>query len=105
MKYKIEYIKKKTKYGFIGMNAEAAKEWHIPFKHRHPEHTLIIYKKVPHDVRITTIKHEEIEEHLIKNKHMHYHPAHDIALKYEEDPRRINAIIKTLNKKYSKKKC
>ena len=100
MKYKIEYVKNKTKYGYIGMNFFASQEHSIPFVHRKPEHTLIIYKKVPHDVRITTIKHEEVESFLMKNKHMHYHPAHDIALKYEEDPRRVSKIIKELNKKY-----
>lgn len=105
MKYKIEYVKNKVKGGWIGMNKFASAEHGLPYFHKHPEHTLVIYKKVPHDVRTTTIKHEKVEEYLMKDKHMHYHPAHDIALKYEEDPRRINAIIKDLNKKYMKKKC
>ena len=83
MKYKIEY-KKKIPYGYIGMNKYAAKPHHIVWNHKkHPEHTIEIKKGLPHSVKVATIRHEEIEEYLMKNKHMGYHKAHSNALRFE----------------------
>jgi hypothetical protein len=84
MKQKIQYIEKKEKYGFIGMNKKAAKSHNIPYKHKSPEHTIEIYKKVPKDVRVTTIRHEEMEEYLMRVKHYSYSKAHKIALRFEK---------------------
>lgn len=84
MKTKIEYTNKKLKYGFIGMNKEAAKAHHIPFKHKNPEHTIIVYQKVPKDVRVATIRHEEMERYLMHTKHYNYHKAHNLALNFEK---------------------
>ena len=82
MKTKIEYVKKKLKYGFIGMNKNAAKVHHIPYKHKQPEHTIIVYKKVSKPVRVATIRHEEMERYLMK-KHLSYKKAHYNALRFE----------------------
>jgi len=84
MKTKIDYINKKTKFGFIGMNEEAAKAHNIPWKHKkHPEETIEIYKHMPKDFRTTTEHHEEIERYLMKSKHEKYHEAHANALRFE----------------------
>lgn len=84
MKTKIEYIDKKTKFGFIGMNREAAKEHHIKWNHKkHPEETIEIYKHMPKDVKIATLHHEQMERYLMKNKHFSYHKAHKNALRFE----------------------
>lgn len=85
MKTKIEYIKHKTKYGFIGMNADAAHSHSINWNHKkHPEHTIEIYKNVPKKIRVHTIRHEEMEQYLMHNKHYSYHKAHNLALKFEK---------------------
>lgn len=83
MKTKIQYTKKKMKYGFIGMNVEAARAHKIPFKHKHPEHTILIYKKEPKDVRVATERHEEMESYLMRTKHFPYKRAHKNALRFE----------------------
>jgi len=83
MKYKIEYVNKKIKGGYIGLNAEAAKQLHIPFHHKHPEHTILIYKKVPKDVRTTTEHHEMAEEYFVKNLHEGRKESHYNALRFE----------------------
>lgn len=104
MKYKIEYIKKKIKGGWIGMNKYAAKEHDIPYKHKHPAHTILVYKKVPRTVRLHTIHHEQAEEYLMKNLGMHYHPAHELALRYEniEKPFSIKELKKILKRRRKK---
>jgi len=84
MKYKIEYVKRKLKNGYIGMNKQASAKLKVPFKHKHPEHTIVIYKNEPKKVRVHTIRHEKIEEYLIRNKHYSYHKAHHLALKFEQ---------------------
>ncbi len=91
MKYQLDYKKKKIKPGgYIGMNFFAAKStehYHhkkIPFRHRHPEHILEVYKKVPKHVRLDTIRHEECEEYFMKNYHYDYHKAHKLALRFEK---------------------
>jgi len=84
MRYQIEYKDKKTKYGFIGMNKFAALAHKILYKHKHPEHVLEIYGKVPKKVRLHTIRHEMAEEYFMKNKKYPYKKAHKLALKFEE---------------------
>ena len=84
MKYQIDYKNKKIKYGFIGMNKFAAKVHGILYKHKHPEHVLEIYKKVPKKVRLHTIHHEMAEEYYMKNRKYSYSKAHKIALKFEK---------------------
>ena len=83
MEYQIQYKKKKDKYGFIGMNKYASKAHNIPYNHKKPAHTLTVYKKVPHSVRVATINHEKCEAYLMKNKHMSYRKAHYNALRFE----------------------
>jgi len=90
MKFNIEYKKRKIKGGFIGMNRYAAKEHHLPFHHKHRT-SLEIYNKVSKGVRKVTEKHEEIEYRIMRMGY-HYHPAHDIALKYEDNPHDISKI-------------
>lgn len=84
MKYKIEEEKKKEKFGFIGMNAFAAKAHGIKWTKKHPEHLIKIYKKVSKGVRLHTIRHEECEEYFMKNYGYSYHKAHQLALKFEK---------------------
>ncbi len=84
MKYEIEEKKKKEKYGFIGMNAFAAKAHGIKWARKHPEHLIKIYKKVPKNVRLHTIRHEECEEYFMKNYHYSYTKAHQLALRFEK---------------------
>lgn len=73
MKYKIEYVKREIPKanGYIGMNASAAKELRIPFKHKHPNHTIVVVKAQIPSERKSTIRHEEVEEYLMRMKHMH----------------------------------
>ena len=97
MKFKIEYKKHKMHPGgWIGMNAKAAKELHVPFHHKHKS-VVEIYSKVPKSVMHNTEKHEEIE-YLMMRKGLRYHPAHKIALKYKGDKRRIKTILKEIQK-------
>jgi len=99
MKYTINYKNKKMKYGFIGMNKFASDAHDMEYKHKHPEHTIEVYKKVPKKVRLDTIHHEEMEEYLMKNRHFSYHKAHAIALRFEKlnkpfPKKNIKAILK-----------
>ncbi len=66
------------------MNSEAARQLKIPFKHKHPVHTILIYSKVPKDVRRATEHHEEAEEYFMRTLHMRYHRAHNNALRFEK---------------------
>jgi hypothetical protein len=85
MKTKIEYIKHKTKYGFIGMNKNTANKKNINWNHKkHPSHIIEVYHDVPKSVRVHTIRHEECEQYLMKNKHYSYKKAHALALKFEK---------------------
>jgi hypothetical protein len=85
MRTYIDYINKKTKFGFIGMNKDASVAHHIAWKHKkHPEETIEIYKHMPKDVRTTTEHHEQIERYLMRIKHMPYHQAHYNALRFEK---------------------
>ena len=90
MKFNIEYKKKKIKGGYIGMNRFAAKCHNIPFHHKHRS-TIEIYDKMSKPIKRVTEKHEEIEYRLM-SKGIHYHPAHDLALKYENNPHRVSKI-------------
>lgn len=84
MKTQIQYIDKKTKFGFIGMNDNAAKRHNVEWNHKkHPEHTIEVYKNVPKDVRLATIHHEEMEKYLMNTKHQRYKRAHKNALRFE----------------------
>lgn len=83
MKYKVDYQDKKEKFAFIGMNNRAAKAHGIAFKHKSPEHTIEVYKGVPKSVRLHTLHHEEMEEYQMRVRHLPYHNAHKIALKFE----------------------
>lgn len=83
MKYNVEY-KKEIPKGFIGMNYKASKSLHIPFHHKHPEHTIEVKKSLPKKVRLHTIRHEEAESYFERVKHYSYEKAHRLALKYEK---------------------
>ena len=83
MKTKIQYTNKKFKGGYVGMNDEAAKQLHIPFRHSCPAHTVVIFKKEPHDVRYTTIRHEEAERYFVKDMHKNRKQSHLMALRFE----------------------
>jgi hypothetical protein len=45
MKYKIMYVKKKEKFGFIGMNDLAAQAHRISYHHKEPAHVIEVEKK------------------------------------------------------------
>lgn len=107
MRYKIEYVKKEIPgaKGYLGMNQKAAKELHIPFHHKHPAHTVVILKKQSPKMLKSTEVHEEVENYLMRIKHLHYHPAtskhsaHHIALQYEKlhkpfSIQRVNGLLK-----------
>ena len=95
MKFKIEYVKNKIHPGgWIGMNSDAARELKVPFHHKH-KNVIEIYTGVPKNVYKTTEKHEEIEYSMMQ-KGLKYHPAHKLALKYEQDPGRIKNILKKI---------
>lgn len=84
MKTQIQYVNKKIKPGnWIGMNVNASKKLHVPFKHKHPEHTIEIYRRMPKDVRVATEHHEEMESYLMNSKHYKYPKAHNVALRFE----------------------
>ena len=85
-KYKVEKLSKESaKAGYIGMNKFAAKSLHLPFKHKHPEHTIEVEEKLPRSMRLRTIHHEETEEYFMKNKHYNYKKADALALKFEKE--------------------
>lgn len=83
MEYRIQYVNRKIKGGYIGMNSEASKQLNIPFKHKRPKHTIVIYKKVPHSVREATIRHEQAEKYFVKEKHLNRKMSHYNALRFE----------------------
>ena len=105
MKYKVEYVKKEIPGArdYIGMNAMAARELKIPFKHKHPVHTIVtVHSQIP-GARKSTIRHEEVENYLMRMKHLHYHQAHILALKYEKlkkpfSVNYVNGLLKKLKK-------
>ena len=109
MKFKIEYEKSiPGATDYIGMNARAAALLKIPFKHKHPVHTIVVKKNQYPYNRKSTIVHEKVEEYLIKYKHMPYKPAnskrsaHHWALQYEKIHKPFN--IREVNKLLKKKK-
>ena len=65
------------------MNAKAAKELKIPFKHKNPARTIVIWSGLNKKERISTIQHEKYESHLMKNG-MRYKTAHKRTLKFEK---------------------
>lgn len=83
MKYKVQYVKNKLRGGYIGLNYGASKQLHIPFKHKHPKHTILIYHNIPHNVRQTTIAHEKAESYAIKCLKMNREKSHKLALRFE----------------------
>jgi hypothetical protein len=107
MKYKIEYVKQIPHApSYVGMNSLAAHELKIPFKHKHPEHTIVVVKN---NSKKSTIAHEESEEYLMKVKHLHYKSAnskssaHHWALQYEKLHKSFS--IQRLKKLLKDKKC
>jgi len=80
MKDKIIYVKK-IKYGYIGMNKDAAKAHGIPY--HHPENVIEIKKGLSKTVRKHTEEHEEFERHAMHEWHERYHTGHNKALKSE----------------------
>jgi hypothetical protein len=103
MKFHIEYVKKEIPGAkqYIGMNAPAAEELHIPFKHKHPAHTVVTIHSLRPSERRSTIRHEEAENYLMRVKHMHYPKAHHLALQYEKlhKPFSIKGVNGLLKKK------
>ena len=88
MKYRIEYVKKpigKDGKGnvYVGMNAQAARELHVPFNHKKPTHTIVVYKNQSKTERLKTILHEKVEEKNMRVNGYHYRHAHRIATKAE----------------------
>ena len=77
----IQY-RKSLPRGYMGMNSEASKELGIPFKHN--SNVIEVKKSLPKHVRVNTIRHEEIERYLMKNKNMRYKHAHKLSLKFEK---------------------
>ncbi len=111
MKTQIQYINKKEKYGFIGMNEFASKAHNIEWKHKkHPEQTIEIYKKSSHAVRVQTLKHERIEMYVMKKllaKRYSMKEAYEIAhykfaLVYESVNKPMSSIMKLVNIKLKK---
>ena len=103
--------KKSKKAGYIGMNAFAAKALHLPFRHRHPEHTIEVDPALDNKWRTRTIHHEETEEYFMKNRHYPYRRAHRLANKFEWKrmpfpSKNIKRILKKIGlvKRYVKKK-
>lgn len=85
MKTRIQYVKNKIMPGgYVGMNSRAARSLRIPFYHKKPEHTIVIWKGLNKNEKEHTIKHERIELDLMKRKHYSYQKAHKIALKEEK---------------------
>lgn len=85
MKPKIQYISKKKKGGYIGMNARASRSLKIEeHRRKHPEHTIQVYKKMSHKQKVNTIRHEEAEYYFMKNKHYSYKKAHQKAIEFEK---------------------
>lgn len=73
--------------GYIGMNKQAAKKMGI--KYPYSDDTFLIYRKMPKDKIDRTIRHEEIEDHLLK-KGWDYRKkrkvsAHDVANELEDN--------------------
>jgi hypothetical protein len=97
MKFKIEYVKNKIHPGgWIGMNANAASELKVPFHHKH-KNVIEVYSKVPKAVMHNTEKHEEIEYTMMR-RGLKYHPAHKIALKYENERGHLKSILNKIKK-------
>ena len=84
MKYKIKYTQKKIKGGYIGMNSEAARQLKIPFKHKKPKHTIVIYDKLSKGVKRTTIEHEKAESYFVRALGMGRKKSHYNALRFEK---------------------
>jgi hypothetical protein len=111
MKTQIQYINKKEKGGWIGMNELASQAHFLKWKHKkHPEHTIEIYKGSPHSVRVVTIKHEKIELYVMRkivkkgySLEEAYQIAHyKFALYYEELKKPMSQIIKLVNLRLKK---
>ncbi len=67
------------------MNKFAAKSLRLPFRHKHPEHTIEVEPKLSRKMRLRTIHHEETEEYFMKNRRYNYKKADALALKFEKE--------------------
>lgn len=68
--------------GYDGMNPEAARE--MGFNKKSAKHKILIDKGMSKKLKNITLRHELIEEKLMRRKRMKYFPAHTIATKYED---------------------
>lgn len=85
---KIVYVKEKLPQGFIGMNHMANRKFKVI--KNHPKNTFYIYRNGNKEQADRTLRHEEIEEHLMRTKGMSYDKkralsAHDVANLMEDD--------------------
>jgi hypothetical protein len=88
MKYKIKYVGNEQLKDYAGMNYHAGKV--LGFIPKLKKNEILIDKKLSKKDKQKTIRHEIIEDKLIK-KGMGYFKAHKIALKYEN--KKQNSII------------
>ena len=95
MRYKIKEVKDKFPKGYIGMNDRAYKTLYHK-KYPYSSKTVCVFGGLGKKARKHTLKHEMIENQLMRNKNMHYRTAHKYALKYEQNTRPINKIIRTI---------
>jgi hypothetical protein len=111
MKTQIQYINKKEKGGWIGMNELASQAHFLEWKHKkHQEHTIEIYKGSPHSVKLVTIKHEKVELYVMKklikegySLEEAYQIAHyKFALYFEEHKGEMKTILKLVNERMKK---
>jgi hypothetical protein len=78
--YHVRQVPAKIMKDYIGMNPEAAKSIGFPI----PENTIYIDKNLSEEAKYHTLKHENIETDLMKNKGWPYWRAHKRALELEK---------------------
>lgn len=93
MPNKIIYVKRKIGNGYIGMNYPASKKLKIS---HNGKNTFYVYQKMPKDKIDRTIRHEEIEEHLMRKKGLSYNKAHQIS-NLIEDNNDLQVIVRGSN--------
>jgi hypothetical protein len=79
-KYKVKYLSQDKMGGYAGMNDQSAGVFHFPMHN----HDILVNRTLHGSSREQTIKHEMVEEELMKNKHYPYWKAHEIALHSEK---------------------
>jgi hypothetical protein len=79
--FKVKFVSKKIRGGFVGMNSECASTKGIPWDYG--ANTILVWNGMKGEARLHTINHEKIELALMRLHGWSYQKAHKRALQLE----------------------